>query len=259
MVADSLISTAGKPPGLARPGANKRGVYWLVAAAAALGFVLGALLLSHVQRARADRRLEAVLRLVDDELGLVLQRLGNAANRAAQARANGIEEHEVSLSFPEVEQDDLTGLRNRTGYEADLEREIQAARRTGRPLSLLLLEVRTSANTTPPAGPARDQLLRELASLLQGLTRSTDTVFRRSEDELGILLPETPAEGARQFHGRVREEVAHAPFSRRAPMTFSVGLAEWRPNETRESFDARASAAVGPFEPPTRLRPPGSR
>ena len=256
MVADPVIRPVWEPPGLALDGANKRGVYWLVPAAAGVGFVLGALLFSWVQRARADRRLEAVLRMVDDELGLVSQRLRNAADRAAQAGSNGVAEEEISLSFPEVEQDELTGVRNRTGYEADLEREIQAARRTGRPLSVLLLEVRTSANTAPPAGPARDQLLRELASLLQGLTRSTDTVFRRTEDELGILLPETPAEGARQFHGRVREEVAQASFSRRAPMTFSVGLAEWRPNETRESFDARASAAVGPFEPPTRLRPP---
>ena len=230
-------------------------MYWLLAAAAGLGLVVGALLCSRVQRASANRRLDAVLQVVDDELGMLSRRLQAAADRAAQGRTNGVGEHEVSLSFPELERDELTGLRNRTGYEADLEREIQAARRTGRPLSVLLLEVRTSANTPPPEGSVHDQLLRELAAVLQRLTRSTDTVFRRGEDELGILLPETPAEGARQFHGRVREEVAQAPFSRRAPMTFSVGLAEWRPNETSESLDARASAAVGPFEPPTRLRP----
>jgi hypothetical protein len=29
-------------------------------------------------------------------------------------------------------------------------------------------------------------------------------------------------------------------------MTFSAGLVEWRPNETSDTLDARAAAAVGP-------------
>jgi GAF domain-containing protein len=48
--------------------------------------------------------------------------------------------------FTELDQrsltDPLTGIRNRSGYELELEREVARAHRTGRPLSLLLVELR---------------------------------------------------------------------------------------------------------------------
>jgi diguanylate cyclase (GGDEF)-like protein len=221
----------------------------LLLALAALVLVLVCALPVRFHVARADRRVEHVLRLVDDELGALSLRLGQAADRAQLARASGVAEGELSLSFPELERDELTGLLNRSGYEADLEREVQIARRTGRPLSLLLLDLHAAA------GADQDQLLQELAALLQRLTRASDTVFRRGEDELGILLPETPADGARRFHGRVLDAVAQSPFGRSRPVTFAVGLAEWRANETGEAFDARASAAIGPYVPPATLHP----
>ena len=176
---------------------------------------------------------------VDDELEPLLERLRRAAERIDAAEARGVRGHELELSFPEIERDELTGLRNRIGYEADLEREIEVARRTGRPLSLLLLDVREG-------DPERDELLRELAGLLQRLTRATDTVFRRGEDELGILLPETAAEGARRFHGRLRDEVVRGELSRSGPPTLAVGLVEWRPNETDRVVRRASRGGSGP-------------
>jgi len=141
--------------------------------------------------------------------------------------------------------DALTGVRNRRGYDDELEREVARARRTGRPLSLLLLDLddfkEVNARFDYPGG---DLVLQEFAALLARLARATDTACRRGGDEFAILLPETAGDEARQFYGRARDEVAATAFTHVGRMTFSAGLVEWRPNETRESLDARASAAV---------------
>jgi hypothetical protein len=120
----------------------------------------------------------------------------------------------------------------RSEYEAELEREIARARRTGRPLSLVLLDVDQ---------PTPDRVLR-LAALLNHVPRVTDTVCRRRRDAFGILLPETSETGARLFHARLRDEVAQTFSSTRT--TFSAGIVEWRPDESGEALDARARAAV---------------
>lgn len=121
---------------------------------------------------------------------------------------------------------------NRSDYEAELEREIARARRTGRPLSLVLLDVEQA---TP------DRVL-QLAALLTRVPRVTDTVCRRRRDAFGILLPETAEDGALRFRERLNEELAELGSSRRT--TFAAGIVQWRPNESGESLDARARAAL---------------
>ncbi len=122
---------------------------------------------------------------------------------------------------------------NRSTYEAELEREVARARRTGRPLSLVLIDVDR---------PTPDGMLR-LAALLTRIPRVTDTVCRRRRDAFGVLLPETAEDGAHRFDARLREEVAQSFDSARGA-TFTTGIVEWRPDESGEAFDARARAAL---------------
>lgn len=141
--------------------------------------------------------------------------------------------------------DGLTGVRNRRGYDEELERELARARRTGRPLSLLLLDLDNFADVNARFDyPGGDLVLQEFADLLERIARATDTVCRRGGEEFGILLAETTGDEARQFYVRLRDEVEATGFSNVGRLTFSAGLVEWRPNETRESLDARVSAAV---------------
>ena len=84
----------------------------------------------------------------------------------------------------------------------------------------------------------------ELAALVGRVTRANDRVIRRGDDELVVLLPETPADAAWRFHGRLRIELEKSfeyPGERLKPLTDVV---EWRPNETSKSFDARARQSV---------------
>ncbi len=137
--------------------------------------------------------------------------------------------------------DPATGARNRTGYEAELEREVARARRSGRPLSVLLLQLGDSGSSSA------NRALPEIAALLSRLTRGTDSLCRPREHELAVLLPGTKGTGARQFFARVRDE-ASSTLAHVGPLTFSAGLVEWRPDETSESLAERVSTAVRAVE-----------
>ena len=160
-----------------------------------------------------------------------------------------VDEAAVALAnarrFGEVEArmfiDPATGVRDRRAYELELERKIAHARRTGRPLSVLLVALarQTGSSTQARSGNG----VGEFARLLRRVTRGSDVSCRRGESEFAILLPETPETGATRLTSRLREE-ARRTFGSAVPSTFTVGLAEWRPDEPGEALEARAAAAL---------------
>jgi len=237
------------------------------AVAAALGLVV-AMLVAKRARARSNRRFEALLRQLDDSLGAIAQTFRSATDRSGEAQdidardrdltpevedlleqivADGAAvrafKHIAGQVVPEIAQEGRSAEAERDGvehygYEAELARKVSNAHRTGRPLALVVLDL------GDPGAPEDDRLPAELAALLARVTRATDTVCRRRFSELGVLLPETTAEGARRFHRRVREEMARAGSGQIGQATCAVGIAEWRPNERSDAFDARARAAA---------------
>jgi len=170
--------------------------------------------------------------------------------RALQALAEGAA-HGIANArrFGEAElravTDPLTGVRNRRGYDEELERELARARRTGRPLSLLLLDLDNFSDVNARFDyPGGDLVLQEFADLLERVARATDTACRRGGEEFAVLLPETARDEGELFYSRLRDEVQVTAFSNVGRLTFSAGLAEWQPSESHESLDARASALV---------------
>jgi diguanylate cyclase (GGDEF)-like protein len=143
--------------------------------------------------------------------------------------------------------DALTGLRSPKGYDVELERAVDRARETGRPLSLLILGPDDLADMDSPV----TDVLRELAALLVQTTRATDVVCRRGEAEFGILLPDTAGDPARTLYERLLEAASKSPIGAARQLTFAAGIVEWRPDESGRALDARALAAVGR----TRIEP----
>jgi diguanylate cyclase (GGDEF)-like protein len=124
--------------------------------------------------------------------------------------------------------DPLTGLLNRRGIEEVLRREIRHARRTGSPLSALLMDCDDFKQVNDAHGyTTGDAVLVELARRVHSSTRTTDHLARVGGDEFLVLLPATPEGIAEQMGERIRA-VASGPLPNRTEVriTCSISLAQ---------------------------------
>ncbi|MGD9941323.1 MAG: GGDEF domain-containing protein [Clostridia bacterium] len=88
--------------------------------------------------------------------------------------------------------DPLTGLANRRSFQDVADREFDRARRYGRELTLILLDMDNLKRVNDEQGhQAGDAALKAIAAALTSASRATDTVARIGGDEFAIILPET--------------------------------------------------------------------
>src|SRR4051812_13854586 len=98
---------------------------------------------------------------------------------------------------PRMRERPRTSLRPKAGT---LEYEVERARRTERPLSVLAIRA-----DEPEAGrPAPPELLDLIEDAITGTMRSVDVITRPGQSRFGVVLPETDAEGARTLAERIR-------------------------------------------------------
>jgi len=172
-----------------------------------------------------------------------IRELESLAEDAVSAIADARRFAEANSSMTDA----LTGLRNQKGYEVELERAVAHSQATGLPLSLIVLNRDTAEAQIAGSEdePQLDLALQQLATLLMQATRATDVVCRPDERRFAVVLPETTGEAGRLLYERLRDQAVRKTFPLAHRLTFTAGLAEWRPNETSGAFEARASAAVG--------------
>jgi diguanylate cyclase (GGDEF)-like protein/PAS domain S-box-containing protein len=110
------------------------------------------------------------------------------------------------LSF----KDGLTGIGNRRRFDAVVEEEWAAARRTQRPLSLILVDIDFFKQYNDHYGHVQgDECLRRVAQALKaGTRRPRDFLARFGGEEFVLVLPETDAVGADQVAELCRDAVA---------------------------------------------------
>jgi diguanylate cyclase (GGDEF)-like protein len=126
--------------------------------------------------------------------------------------------------------DDLTQLYNSRYLSQVLRRETKRASRSGRPLSLLFIDLDGFKSINDTHGHLYgSRALIEAAGVIRLSARETDVVSRFGGDEFALILPDTGSEGAAAVGERVRDRVNAHRFLQgdglSIHLTVSVGVA----------------------------------
>lgn len=125
--------------------------------------------------------------------------------------------------------DPLTGLLNRRGFDARLVTALALARRSGRPLSVITIDVDHFKRVNDTFGhEIGDNVLRSLALQLRTRLRVSDAVARLGGEEFIVLLPDTALDDALQMARELVALVAARPQDAVGRVTISAGLSALR-------------------------------
>lgn len=123
--------------------------------------------------------------------------------------------------------DPLTGLGNRRLFDQRWQAEIRLSERHGQPLSVAVIDIDHFKSVNDTFGHKKgDDILVEVAKLIQAGLREEDTAARVGGEEFQIIFTQQGSEGARNACERLRqmvEEKVELPDGRHC--TISIGLA----------------------------------
>ncbi|MBI5860782.1 MAG: EAL domain-containing protein [Rhodocyclales bacterium] len=142
-------------------------------------------------REREVRAAETLQAVSDDHIVMLQQ--ANARLVTATIEAHKLTE-QVQIAKVQLEHlvqhDALTGLPNRILLQDRFGQAIELARRQGRQLAVMFLDLDRFKHINDSLGHAvGDQLLRSVAQRLVGCVRHSDTISRQGGDEFVLLLP----------------------------------------------------------------------
>ncbi len=141
--------------------------------------------------------------------------------------------------------DDLTGLRNRRAFFEIARHRALLAERSGRPLSILFVDVDGLKDVNDRLGHAQgSRLIRDAAGILAATVRRSDVVARLGGDEFVVLLDDQGAAGAERLADRIRDRVRalNASSDRPYEVSLSIGAATLDPSRPRAVEDLLTEA-----------------
>jgi diguanylate cyclase (GGDEF)-like protein len=136
----------------------------------------------------------------------------------------------MDLLAKKAQIDALTGLWNRRYFDDRLDAELSMARRSPRPLAVLMIDIDKFKSINDTHGHLfGSRALVEAATVIRGSARETDVVARFGGDEFALILPDTGSDGAYAVGERIRERIADHIFLTGEGLTIrltaSVGVA----------------------------------
>ncbi len=156
---------------------------------------------------------------------------------------DGIEREYHARLFQLAARDALTGLYNKRFIANELENQARIARRSGRPLSVILADIDDFKQVNDRFGHlAGDEYLAGFAALLARTLREQDIAGRVGGEEFLVVLPETALDGAVPLAERIRLGAADFALHRgggeiRATLSAGVGQYEPRMRDVQELLD----------------------
>lgn len=151
--------------------------------------------------------------------------------------------------------DGLTGLGNRRYFDEYLNAEWQRARRDGREISMLMIDVDHFKSYNDTYGHiAGDEALKRVANtIFASCDRSTDLAARFGGEEFALVLPGTPAGSARLVAEKLRRAVEAMQIPQKDSgggpwLTISVGTATALPGEDQPCTDLIQVADRGLYQ-----------
>jgi len=144
--------------------------------------------------------------------------------------------------------DGLSGLLNRSHWEAIVAAEFQRCRRIGHPSSLVMIDIdHFKAINDRHGHPVGDAVIREVAWILRSAVRLHDVPGRYGGEEFGVVLPGTEVEGAEVLAERIRVRIESMVLEPKKGVraTASLGVAAFEPRDADHmDWIARADRAL---------------
>ena len=132
---------------------------------------------------------------------------------------------EIAHLTDAARRDPLTDLLNRRGFEEVFDVELERARRTDTPLSLIVGDIDRFKSVNDELGHAAgDDVLRRVGHSVRSAKRSFDSGARVGGEEFALLAPDSDEHGAYMLAERIRSSVERVAVSP-VPMTMSFGIA----------------------------------
>ena len=170
-----------------------------------------------------------------------------AANQSLKER--NVELQQAKETFEQLSiTDGLTRLHNHRFFQDHLTREIKRAIRSGEPLCMLLIDIDDFKSLNDRFGHAAgDELLSDLARIMNDTVRDSDLLARYGGEEFVILAANTDIEGSYRLAEKIRTSISEASFALDASpwparVTVSIGVARYRGN--RKTFFRAADGAL---------------
>lgn len=137
------------------------------------------------------------------------------------------------------QRDSLTGLYNVRSFDLFYNQMIKEAVQEQKACAICLIDVDHFKQINDTYGhSAGDEVLKQLAYLLSGLTRSGDTLSRNGGEEFSVLLPHCSVEQAKEIAARIREAVFNHEFilpdKKKLTLSVSIGVSSFNGNSVAE-------------------------
>lgn len=144
--------------------------------------------------------------------------------------------------------DALTGLLNRKSLELLFQRAMLLSKRTAQPMSAILFDIDFFKRVNDTHGHlCGDKVIVGVAGLARATVRESDAITRWGGEEYLVLLNNCSLAQAAQVAEQLRAAIASHDFGLPAPqlpVTISLGVAEYRQDESESAFFSRADSAL---------------